>query len=264
MKNIGFFTVVLLLSGSTTFAQSSIINAIEEENYHLIENLVTPDNVNKIDPKSSGTPLIFASIQGNESIVNLLLEKEAQVNLCGAGPISNFSPLHAACYGGNIEVVKVLIDHGADINKKDGNSLPIHTAAELGFKDIVEYLREKGEFESDILVIPNKKIMGIQELLEELGFYMGKINGVLDEGTRTAMNRYKERYSSSLLPGKRFSFSEVKYFDYINTLVEVYGNEKDCDINYGMITTEKGIFGCVITCPSNKRKFYDNNMIRVF
>ena len=55
------------------------------------------------------------------------------------------SPLHLAAYFGQKDIVELLIDKGADINTKNNNgSTPLHLAARFGQKDVVELLLTKG------------------------------------------------------------------------------------------------------------------------
>lgn len=72
------------------------------------------------------TPLIFASgsESGNVKLVNLLIEKGADVNAQEhySGPGGGTTALMNAAYNGNLEVAKLLLEKGADIRHAENNS----------------------------------------------------------------------------------------------------------------------------------------------
>eukprot|EP00039_Didymoeca_costata_P002001 m.56873 g.56873 ORF g.56873 m.56873 type:complete len:1086 (-) comp11066_c0_seq3:275-3532(-) len=64
-------------------------------------------------------PLHIAVMENKQEIVQLLLERNADANLC-AGPRWR-SPLHAACANGNLPITSLLLAHGADCNILDAD-----------------------------------------------------------------------------------------------------------------------------------------------
>ncbi len=85
-----------------------------------------------------------AALNGHKEIVELLLEKGANVNAVGQG---GSTVLHHAVSAKNcqVEIVKTLIEKGGDVNVADeGGYTPLHCAAFNGHKEIVEFLLEKG------------------------------------------------------------------------------------------------------------------------
>ncbi|KAL2071840.1 hypothetical protein VTL71DRAFT_13075 [Oculimacula yallundae] len=89
-----------------------------------------------------GNALQAASIFPDLSIVQLLLEKGANVNAQG-GEYGN--ALQAASYQGNFSIVQLLLDKGADVNAQGGycgNALQAATI--MGDLSIVQLLLEKG------------------------------------------------------------------------------------------------------------------------
>jgi outer membrane protein assembly factor BamB len=84
-------------------------------------------------------PLHWAALNGHKDIVELLIQKGADVN---AGPQT---PLLFACQRGKKDVIELLISKGADINvKNNSGQMPIHFLARDGYTDIVELLIAKG------------------------------------------------------------------------------------------------------------------------
>ncbi|OXU20262.1 hypothetical protein TSAR_004779 [Trichomalopsis sarcophagae] len=94
-----------------------------------------PDNL--ICPKRS-TPLHMAISQKNLETINLLLDRDADVNYVNGNKESS---LHLACREDSAEVVKMLIEYKAKINvKTKDNITPLHIAVRNGNIEIVEYL----------------------------------------------------------------------------------------------------------------------------
>ncbi|RSL94434.1 hypothetical protein CEP52_012624, partial [Fusarium oligoseptatum] len=86
------------------------------------------------------SPLHFATNNGNEAIVRLLLEVGADVN-----SVDNlrWSPLHFAANNSNENIVIMLLDMGADDQIKDfEGDTPLSLAAEGGHEAVVQLLRE--------------------------------------------------------------------------------------------------------------------------
>jgi ankyrin repeat protein len=83
-----------------------------------------------------------AVFNGHMEIVNLLLEKGADVNLK-----DNFgtTPLKSAALNGHMRIVKLLLEKGADVNLTDKyDKTPLHWAVFNGHMEIVNLLLEKG------------------------------------------------------------------------------------------------------------------------
>ncbi len=89
-----------------------------------------------------GTTLHAASLGGHEKIVQMLLEKGADVNAQG-GKYGN--ALQAASAGGHDQVVQMLLDKGADVNAQGGicgNAL--QAASEGGHDQMLQMLLDNG------------------------------------------------------------------------------------------------------------------------
>ncbi|SPO07333.1 uncharacterized protein DNG_10027 [Cephalotrichum gorgonifer] len=89
-----------------------------------------------------GTALIAASARGYKEIVEMLLEKGADINARGGGGYS--TALMAASAGGHKEIIEMLLEKGADINTQGGSGYGTALIAASGHKEIIEILLEKG------------------------------------------------------------------------------------------------------------------------
>jgi ankyrin repeat protein len=85
-----------------------------------------PYSVNFVDPDDNHTPLHKAVLQGNSSIVDILINTNVSLNsLDRAGE----TPLHLACLKGHQTIVDALLKAGAQVNLKDRHGrTPLHNA----------------------------------------------------------------------------------------------------------------------------------------
>lgn len=90
----------------------------------------------------NGVSLLYNACQdGHDKFVQFLVKSGADINFCTE---EGASPIYAACHNGHYETVCLLQSNGADINlsKKNGES-PIYTASNFGYSSIVELLLNK-------------------------------------------------------------------------------------------------------------------------
>lgn len=86
-------------------------------------------------------PLIEAVKAGSEDVVNLLLERKADVNLTDDW---HNTALHYAVLGNNINIVKTLLKKGADINMQNkSNETPMYWAKHLKHDDIAALFQKR-------------------------------------------------------------------------------------------------------------------------
>ncbi|KAJ5642275.1 hypothetical protein N7490_006275 [Penicillium lividum] len=99
------------------------------------------EDINSTD--GTGTyPVIWASVNGYEKVVQLLLENGAEVNAQG-GFYGN--ALQAASYEGHDKIVQLLLEKGAEVNAQGGACGNALQAASLrGYDTTVQLLLEKG------------------------------------------------------------------------------------------------------------------------
>ncbi|RYP39319.1 hypothetical protein DL768_010725 [Monosporascus sp. mg162] len=122
--------------------QTPLSWAAEEGHREIVQLLL--DKGAEIDAKDNDgrTPLWWAARNGHKEIVLLLLEKGAEID--AKGNISR-TPLSWAAGKGHKEIVQLLLDKGAEIDSKNINGwTPLSWAAANGHKEIVQLLLDKG------------------------------------------------------------------------------------------------------------------------
>lgn len=87
------------------------------------------------------TPLYSAAMNGNAEILNLLLEKEAEITIANGG----WTPVNAASSNSYLEVVELLVEKGSDITVASNNGwTPVNAASNNGHLEVVKLLLEEG------------------------------------------------------------------------------------------------------------------------
>ena len=100
-------------------------------------------DINARDENGS-TPLHWAALEGHKDIVELLINRGAEVN--ATSEIGGWTPLHMAASKNHIQVVSFLIKKGADEDAKAiiGGWTPLHWAASEDYDQIVKLLIDNG------------------------------------------------------------------------------------------------------------------------
>ncbi|XP_057306768.1 poly [ADP-ribose] polymerase tankyrase-2-like [Hydractinia symbiolongicarpus] len=120
-----------------------LLEASKTGDFHMIQNLCTPQTVNCRDMAGRlSTPLHFASGYNRMDIVEHLLRNGADVHAKDKGGLV---PLHNACSYGHYEVAEILVRHGANVNAADyWKFTPLHEAAAKGKFEICKLLLKHG------------------------------------------------------------------------------------------------------------------------
>ncbi len=85
------------------------------------------------------SPLMLAALRGQKALVELLIERDADVNKTG------WTPLHYAASGGHAAIAQILLDHSAYIDAESPNgTTPLMMAAMYGSPDVVKLLLAQG------------------------------------------------------------------------------------------------------------------------
>jgi ankyrin repeat protein len=91
--------------------------------------------------KDGKTPLFVAAEKGNQAVMEVLLDKGADVN----AQSGEFNALYTASHNGHKEIVTLLLDKGADVNAQGGYySNALQAASYFGKKEVVKVLLDKG------------------------------------------------------------------------------------------------------------------------
>mmetsp|Transcript_25851 Transcript_25851/g.42443 ORF Transcript_25851/g.42443 Transcript_25851/m.42443 type:complete len:1264 (-) Transcript_25851:613-4404(-) len=108
----------------------------------IVALLLRGCHVDVRDETVGSTPLACAAERGYSKVVEILVNKGADVN---APDCKKNRPIHLAADAGHYETVKLLLDLGAepDLQSKDGYT-PLHRAVMHCFVDIADLLLERG------------------------------------------------------------------------------------------------------------------------
>ncbi|KAK3395314.1 hypothetical protein B0H63DRAFT_492216 [Podospora didyma] len=88
------------------------------------------------------SPLHMAALKGQTKIMDILLNKGADINALDS---TGRSALHCAVEGERMDAVTLLVERGADVNILDGKGLSaLHFAVEKGMEDAVVLFIEQG------------------------------------------------------------------------------------------------------------------------
>jgi len=110
-------------------------------NLALAKQLLNESNLDATDSLGL-TYLFWATRNGNQSVVQLLLDRGAQPNVKDH---RGFTPLAMSSFSGNSEMVRLLIDKGAAIDcKNDSGQTPLSHAARQRQQHVVKLLLERG------------------------------------------------------------------------------------------------------------------------
>jgi 7,8-dihydropterin-6-yl-methyl-4-(beta-D-ribofuranosyl)aminobenzene 5'-phosphate synthase len=137
---IGFFAFHLSMipCKGADIHKAAMDGNMEEVKALIAEN---PD-LTDVKDEQGLTPLFYAVIRGHKDVVELLLDRGADVNIQDN---IGYSPLYVAAFRGNKEMLQFLVAKGADPNQKNGMGMTaLHDMAAQGQKEIVALLVDNG------------------------------------------------------------------------------------------------------------------------
>ncbi|KAF7169918.1 hypothetical protein CNMCM5623_002469 [Aspergillus felis] len=113
-------------------------------------------DINSIDDQSGTayTALHYASAQGQNAVVRLLLQHNADANIFG---LDGMTALHLAVQNGHAELVQALLEHGIEVNQQAqyDRLTPLHLAAKAGNRTVLRVLLCHGADVSAVDVVGN-------------------------------------------------------------------------------------------------------------
>lgn len=123
-----------------------LLLACKNEDISLIEKLLNSETVSESDlqcqDESGNSPLMLASLFGNEKAVRLLLSRRADTNFKNC---NNQTALMLACENGYESIVEMLLNNGAKIEIENKTKYTALTyAASGGHKRVTEILISHG------------------------------------------------------------------------------------------------------------------------
>lgn len=173
--------VQVLLDGGATITEGSIESASEGSSADLLKIVLE-----KAKERSNGTgvdcgkALYFAAGRGDLSLIQLLTDNGADVNLKDLS--FGETPLAVASHTGNIEIVRLFIGLGADVNGRSSTfGSALLAAARKGHREIARILLEH---KPDLCVRGRErktasqlaKQLGHLEIVDMLEKYTSKLN----------------------------------------------------------------------------------------
>jgi ankyrin repeat protein len=118
-----------------------LMQACKSGDLELVNSLIDKGADISTSDNRYRTPLYWASKNGHDKIVELLISKFVNAK----DNIEHSGPLHMASVNGNLKIVEMLISSGALVNDKNyGEVSPLHMASENGNLEVAEFLIEKG------------------------------------------------------------------------------------------------------------------------
>lgn len=236
-----------------------IHEAVREGNLLKVKEIIEtdPDQINAKGLYEGLYPLHYAVSANNKEMVNLLIDKGADIN---AHSSDGSTSLHVASVLGYKEIVALLIKGGADVNAKDNRDrTPLHLASQGGHIEIVKFLIEKGadiklEDKDDWTPLDYAKVYNHEEIVD---FLFSTIPMSIEPGIHVFEfpTHGKDHLFWKDIPVAR----EVAGKEDLSIPIQIfYGTDrqktegKDANNYYG---SERGIFEygtCIVSIPEKK------------
>ncbi|MDP8268479.1 MAG: ankyrin repeat domain-containing protein [Candidatus Tenebribacter davisii] len=140
IKHIRLISIALLVIFIQTVANAqTIFETIRNDNYVKAEQMIH-ENKGLVDSINSGySPLLYASVLGKDSIVNLLLQNGANINYKNSG--NGWEAVHYTVAANKISTLRLLIDNGANLNNlTNDNKTALHLATYYSHYDLCSFL----------------------------------------------------------------------------------------------------------------------------
>ncbi|CAC5358032.1 unnamed protein product [Mytilus coruscus] len=146
-KDVSFIALALLVLSNNSIEKEGLqigLNKYDCILQDLFDVMDTRKSLNgaKVNQKDreGHTPLLHSCNNGYVKVIEILLKRQANVNICD---IYGWSPLHMAGSDGNTDLIKLLINHKAKVNKRMNNGMTVlYMACNSGNFNAVQLLLE--------------------------------------------------------------------------------------------------------------------------
>ena len=135
--------LVFFLSGHTIAFANPLHDAARDGDVEKVSGLIDQGVAMDVPGDNGETPLILAILGGQPAVVDLLIEKGADLRARNSG---GFTALHAAAYVGDVDTASKLLGKGAIVNDQENKAevTPLSVAAEEGHVEMARVLVEHG------------------------------------------------------------------------------------------------------------------------
>ena len=140
MKQLAFYLLFITSSG---FGQN-IFQVISDKDYIKLEEMLRAGEPTEQYNEKGLTPLWIGVFKNDTTVVNLLINYKADINLLEK---KGMHPIMIGCIANSYECVRILIENGADVNWRSSASLnqqPIRFASQGGSVKLVKLLLSQG------------------------------------------------------------------------------------------------------------------------
>jgi ankyrin repeat protein len=135
--------LVLAFGCSTVAFANPLHDAARGGDVERIRGLIDNDAELNVLGDTGETPLTIAILHGHSGVVDLLIEKGADIRARNGG---GFTGLHAAAYVGDVRTATKLLRQGANIDDQENKAgvTPLSVSAEEGHVGVARVLIEHG------------------------------------------------------------------------------------------------------------------------
>ncbi len=135
--------LVFFLSGHTIAFANPLHDAARDGDVEKVSGLIDQGVAMDVPGDNGETPLILAILGGQPAVVDLLIERGADIRARNSG---GFTALHAAAYVGDADTASKLLGTGANVNDQENKAgvTPLSVAAEQGHVEMTRVLVEHG------------------------------------------------------------------------------------------------------------------------